>query len=137
MMSTASIFCMKHKSIDKQLKKIEQSQAKLAEEKQQLLQAKQREENELRQLEKLVKQSGYKSAQELVEVLVEKYGLKLSPRRRVKKQRRRRTTVTAPLRDAVKKSISDGKTKVQVSKEHKISYVTVSKIATGHFDKLR
>jgi hypothetical protein len=89
-------------SIQDQLKTLEKEKARLVElEKNLLEQAKAQKEIDAK-LEAIVKQSGLEP-RDLVFALVDKFGVRLAGRRKGSKRgRRRRTKITAELRDAVK-----------------------------------
>lgn len=89
-------------------------------------------------LDSLVKSSGFPSAKALVEALIDKYNLRLSRKKGGSTAKKRtRTTVTKELRDAVKKEVKGGTSMNAASKQFGISYVVVSKIMKGSYDKLK
>jgi DNA invertase Pin-like site-specific DNA recombinase len=84
-----------------------------------------------------VKQSGLEP-RDLVFALVDKFGVRLAGRRKGSKRgRRRRTKITAELRDAVKKALKGGASMNATSKHFGISYAVVVKMNKGHYDKLK
>lgn len=125
-------------NIKKQLKVIEKSEALLARKKKALMEQEKQQKAIDSKLESLVKQSGFKTPKELVEALVLKYGIRLSATRTASgKMRRRRTKITAQLRDEIRKQVKDGKSMNAVSKEKSISYAVVAKICNGAYDHLK
>jgi len=50
--------------------------------------------------------------------------------------RRKRTKITAELRDTIKAEVSSGKAKNAVSKDRQISYIVIDKIIKGAYDHL-
>ncbi|MEQ9823282.1 MAG: hypothetical protein ABQ298_02750 [Puniceicoccaceae bacterium] len=123
--------------IEKKLKELENEERKLADKKQKLIEEQKLIEARQAKLQDLYNNSGYNSPRELVEDLIQKFGLRLGSSSASDSQpRRTRTRITAQLRDAVKADIEAGNTKVSVSKKHGISYVVVGKIAKGEYDKL-
>ncbi|MGJ3244415.1 MAG: hypothetical protein ACFE0O_15855 [Opitutales bacterium] len=126
-------------NIKTKLKDIEKAEAKLARQKKELLAAKKEMEAREKKLEALVKESGFKSAKELVDALVEKYNIRLSAKRGPKPgsgKRRKRTKMTAALRDDIKKELKDGRSMNAVAKERGISYVVIAKVNKGDYDHL-
>lgn len=124
-------------NIDSELKTIEKEEAKLAKRKNDLLSKKKEEEALQAKLENLVKTSGFSSAKDLVEALIEKYNLRVGKRGPAAKGKRRtRTKVTKQLRDAIKKEVKSGTSMNAASKKFEVSYVVVSKIMKGGYDKL-
>lgn len=122
-------------SIEKKLRELENEEKRLAEKKQQLIVEQKQIQEKHKKLESLFKSSGYATPKELVEDLVGKYGLRMGSGGS-SETKRTRTRITAELRDAVKKDIAAGNTKVAASKMHAISYVVVGKIAKGDYDNL-
>lgn len=123
--------------IEKKLKELENEERKLADKKQKLIEEQKLIEARQAKLQDLYNNSGYNTPRELVEDLIQKFGLRLGTSSSSDSQpRRTRTRITAQLRDAVKADIEAGNTKVSVSKKHGISYVVVGKIAKGEYDKL-
>ena len=127
-------------SIEKKLKELELEERRLAEKKQQLIREQKIFEEKQKKLDSIFKNSGYATPKELVEDLISKFGIRLSGIASASapegKGKRTRTRITAALRDAVKKDLNAGTTKVAVSKAHGISYVVVGKIAKGDYDHL-
>lgn len=126
-------------NLNKELQALEAKQAELERQKEELL-AKQKEvAKQEAKLQTLYEKSGYKTPRELVEALISKFNLRPSTLLKSSKKapRRSRTTITASIRDAIKKDLSSGLNKSKTAKKHNISYVVVSKIANGVYDKLK
>ncbi len=122
-------------NIKRQLKHIEKAQADLAEKKRLLMD----QEKELARLntklEELFKQSGYSSPKDLIEALAKKYRIKSYLPAPLRK-RRKRTRITAELRDTIRRDIESGTSMNAVSKQYIISYAVVVKIMRGAYDHL-
>ena len=128
-------------SILKKLKELELEEKRLAEKKQQLIKEQKLIEEKQKKLDSIFKNSGYSNPKDLVEDLIEKFGLRVtksssSATSSTDKKKRTRTRITAELRDEIKQELTAGSTKVAVSKSHGISYVVVGKIAKGDYDHL-
>lgn len=125
-------------NIKTELKSIEKEEARLARKKEELL-TKQKEEEALQaRLESMVKTSEFDSPKSLVEALIDKYNIKLTKKSTGgAKKRRSRTKVTKELRDAIKKEVKSGTSMNAASKKFEVSYVVVSKIMKGAYDKLK
>lgn len=131
-------------SIAQQLKDIEKQRKQLIQQEKKLREQAKADKAREQKLEQLVKDSGFKTPRELVQALIEKYSISMRGRRKgstkaaaeAKGQTRRRTRVTAELRDAVKKDFSSGISMNAISKERKISYVVINKICKGQYDKV-
>lgn len=125
--------------IKKKLKELEKAEARIAKQKKALLEAETKKAQSVKKLEALVKQSGFASAKELVAALVEQYGLRVPAKKRPSggKARRKRTKMTAALRDELKKAVKAGESMNAVSKRTGISYLVVVKACKGQYDKLK
>lgn len=121
--------------IQDQLKQLEKDRARL-QKKQEELEARLKAQQEAdKKLEKVFATSGFSSPKALIEALSLKYGVK--PSAVAKNGRpRKRTKVTADLRDRIKSEIEEGRSKNSVSKTYEISYAVVSKIVDGAYDHL-
>lgn len=120
--------------LDKQIKELESEEAMIAQRKQDLKEKQKLREALDTKLEKFFKESNFASPKDLAEALIEKYNIRLSSRK--PGQRRKRTTITAELRDKVKSYVRSGKSMNSVSKELEISYAVVVKIMKGSYDHL-
>lgn len=121
----------------KRIRDIEKEEERLARKKKSLLEEEKRIQQENAKLDTLVKQSGFGSPKALVEALIERFGVKLSPRTKSGVTRRKRTKITPQLRDSIKKTVKGGSSMNQVSKDFQISYAVVAKIMKGDYDKLK
>jgi len=124
--------------IEEQIKQLEQEALNLAQRKAELEAEKQRRAELDKSLDEIVKNSGYASPRDLAQALVGKYGLRLSkaPVLSGERPRRKRTRITAQLRDSIKKMVTDGASMNSVSKQQNISYTVVTKIVKGVYDAL-
>jgi len=122
-------------NIAAQLRLLEKTSTRIAKLKKRLLdEARARKTLESR-LECLVRASGL-PPRDLVFALVDHYKIRLAGRRK-NRGRRRRTTITAELRDAVKNKVNGGVSMNRTAKEFAISYAVVIKMMRGHYDKLK
>lgn len=135
-------------NITRQLKIIEKQKKQLQQQEKQLREQAKADKAREQKLEQLVKESGFANPKELVLALIEKYKVSLRGRRKgsaktatasraaKSDQKRTRTRITPELRDDIKKQYSAGTTMNAIAKERKISYVVISKICKGHYDKI-
>ena len=124
--------------IEEQLKQLQQQEANIAQRKAELEAEMQRRADLDKRLDEIVKNSGYANPRDLAQALISKYGLRLARAASItgEKQRRKRTRITAELRDSIKKLVNDGTSMNAVSKQQNISYTVVAKIVKGHYDKV-
>ncbi|MFA5257195.1 MAG: hypothetical protein WC360_03505 [Opitutales bacterium] len=124
--------------IEEQLKQLEQQEASLAQRKAELEAEKQRHLELEKRLDDIVQNSGFRSARDLAQALISKYGLRMAkaPAAPGEKTRRKRTRITAELRDSIKKLVAEGASMNSVSKDLSISYTVVAKIVKGHYDSV-
>lgn len=124
--------------IEEQLRQLEQQEATLAQRKAELEAEKQRRLELDKRLDEIVQNSGYRNARDLAQALISKYGLRLAKASALpgEKQRRKRTRITAELRDSIKKMVDGGASMNAVSKQQNISYTVVAKIVKGHYDNV-
>lgn len=120
--------------LEKQIKDLEQEEIKLAQKKLELKEKKKLFEDLDNKIEKFFSESSFTSPKELAEALIEKYGIKINARK--PGTRRRRTTITADLRDTVKSYVNSGQSMNAISKQMEISYAVVVKIMKGSYDHL-
>jgi hypothetical protein len=124
-------------SIKSELRSLERERARLMKREKSLLEQSRAQKDLASKLETLVKGSGL-AVRDLVFALVEHFGVRLAGRRKGQKgRRRRRTKITAELRDAVKKAVKGGASMNRTSKEFGISYAVVVKMIRGHYDKVK
>lgn len=124
--------------IQKELKAIERQEAELSRKKRLLEKRREKLRALDGQLDKLMRGSDFSNPKELVEALVEKYNIRLTG---VKKSgsismRRKRTRITADLRDSIKRDVASGVSMNATSKKYNLSYIVVSKIVKGAYDEL-
>jgi len=74
---------------------------------------------------------------DLVFALVDHYKVRLAGRRKGQRRRRKRTKITAELRDAVKKKVKAGTSMNRTAQEFGLSYAVVIKMIRGQYDKLK
>ncbi|MGC9450345.1 MAG: hypothetical protein ACP5I4_02770 [Oceanipulchritudo sp.] len=102
--------------------------------------------------DQVLKESGYKRPRDLVKAMMEHFGIRtvsLAKSRRgpgrppksdakaaAKTGSRKRTRVTAGVRDEVKGALDKGMSRNAASKNFGISYIVVKKIADGAYDQL-
>jgi hypothetical protein len=123
-------------NIDDELKRLEEEKKKLQKQKQRLLEQKRIRKAAQSKLVALVKQSGFDSPKALVEALIEKYDVRLQRETTTLPQRRKHTKVTGDLRDHIKGLLKE-QSMNRVSKELRISYAVIAKVANGAYDKLK
>ncbi|MBN1403179.1 MAG: hypothetical protein JW942_01760 [Opitutales bacterium] len=123
--------------IEEQLKQLEQQEASIAQRKAELEAEKQRQHELEQRLDEIVKNSGFRSARDLAQALISKYGLRMAkaPVAAGEKTRRKRTRITPELCNDIKNRVNGGTSMNAVSKELGISYTVVAKIIKGHYDK--
>ncbi|GHB93721.1 hypothetical protein [Cerasicoccus arenae] len=126
-----------------QLKALEAEKKALAAREKELKELAKEQKAAAQKLEQLVKASEYETPKALVEALIEHYGITFRGRKKgsgAKKAdgapRRRRTKVTAELRDAIKNEVAGGTSMNKVAKAREISYSVIAKICKGDYDKV-
>lgn len=120
--------------LEEQLKALEKERARI-EDKKKALQEQIKENAAAEQkLEKLFEESGFATPRALIVALMRKYNVRVSGA--PTEGRRKRTKVTAQLRDDVREAVNGGLSKNQASKKFEISYLVVNKIMAGNYDKL-
>ena len=128
--------------LKEEIKKIEKEEAKLAKMKAKLEAEIKKVQEKDKKLEGFMQKSGFKDPRALVKALIAKYNLRgfgaASAAGKVKKkgERRKRTKVTAKLRDDIRKSVKAGTSMNQASKDFNISYAVVQKVTAGKYDNL-
>lgn len=126
-----------------ELKALEAEKKALAAREKELKELAKEQKAAAQKLEQLFKSSDYETPKALVEALIEHFSITFRGRKKgsVKKKadgapRRRRTKVTAELRDAIKAEVEGGASMNQVAKAREISYSVVSKICKGEYDAI-
>ena len=121
-------------NLEDQLKELERERIRL-EEKKMALQAQLEEQAAAEQkVQQLFESSGFPTPRALVIALMKKYNLRITSV--PTEGRRKRTKVTAELRDDVRGVVNGGLSKNQASKKFEISYLVVNKIMAGGYDNL-
>jgi hypothetical protein len=123
-------------NIAAQLRHLEKNGTRIAKLKKRLLGEARARKTLAARLECLVRASGL-PPRDLVFALVDHYKIRLAGRRKNQGRPRRRTTITAELRDAVKNKVNGGVSMNRAAKEFAISYAVVIKMMRGHYDKLQ
>ncbi len=125
--------------IEEQLKQLEQQEASIAQRKAELEAEKKRQQELEQRLDEIVQNSGFRSARDLAQALISKFGLRLAKAPVAstgEKTRRRRTRITPELCAEIKNKVNEQNISMNaVSKEMGISYTVVTKIIKGHYDK--
>jgi|TARA_B110000495_G_C23001260_1_gene590937 hypothetical protein len=121
-------------SIQEELKLIEKERARLADKEKELNEKLKAQAEAEKQLQSLFEQSGYPTPRALVIALMKKYGVRVTGS--ATEGRRKRTTITAQIRDDVKGAVNGGSSKNQASKQFEISYFVINKIIDGKYDHL-
>lgn len=121
--------------IEEQLRQLQQQEASIAQRKAELEAEMARQAELDKRLDEVVQNSGYRSARDLVQALVCKYGIRIARAPQAgDKPRRKRTRITATLRDDIKARVNAGSSMNAVSKEIGLSYTVVAKIIKGQYD---
>lgn len=122
--------------LEEQLRQLEKERVRIEEKKQQLQEQIQAENEAEEKLDGLFQQSGYATPRALIVALMRKFNVRVSGASAEGTGRRKRTKVTAQLRDDVRKAVEGGLSKNQASKQFEISYLVVNKILNGSYDQL-
>jgi len=135
-------------NVNDELKKLEQEAKRLAKRKQ-ALEAKAKAQKDADQkVEKLIKESGYKTPRSLIKAIMQKSGIRsvtlsksasstASPSTKAfSGKKRSRVTVTSKLRDDIKKALETDTTYTDIAEKFGVSYPVVKKIEAGGYDKL-
>ncbi|MBN2068625.1 MAG: hypothetical protein JW739_03220 [Opitutales bacterium] len=118
-----------------ELKRIEKEEARLARRKKTLAAKLEQNAEEDTKLESIFQNSGYKTPKALIKALSLKYGVAAVAGDDLAKTRKR-TRITAELRDSIKAEVNAGTSMNAASKKFEISYAVVTKIMKGDYDKL-
>lgn len=118
------------------LKQLEREQQRLLDQKKALEEQLKKEEQAEAQLEELFQKSGFATPRALIAALMNKYGVRSVSTTTEGTGRRKRTKVTAELRDAIRNAVNGGLSKNQAAKDFEVSYAVVNKIMDGAYDKL-
>lgn len=136
-----------------EIKELEKQAARIAKKKARLEQQLAAEKEQAKWYDEVLKESGYKRPRDLIKALMAHFGIRtvsLASKKRgpgrprkaaaaktAKAGKRKRTKVTAALRDEIKKVLADGQSKNAIAKKYGISYIVIKKIADGGYDKLK
>ncbi len=123
-------------NLEEELRKLEKERIRLEEKKQDLQSRLQAENEAEKKLQGLFEESGYPTPRALVLALMRKYNVRVTGASTETGGRRKRTKVTAQLRDDVRKAVDGGLSKNQASKQFEVSYLVVNKIINGAYDNL-
>jgi malate synthase len=135
-----------------ELKELEQLASRIAKKKKRIEAQLKEEEETSKWYDQVLKESGYKRPKDFVKALMIHFGIRTvtvgnksgrgpgRPRKAAAPAtstgRRKRTKITAELRDKVKAILAKGNSMNAVSKQMGISYIVIKKIADGAYDKL-
>ena len=125
---------MQTTDIQEELKLIEKERARLADKEKELQEKLEAQAQAEKHLQTLFEQSGYPTPRALIVALMKKYSVKVNGM--PAEGRRKRTTITAQIRDDIKAAVNGGLSKNQASKQFEISYLVVNKIMEGNYDQL-
>ena len=135
-----------------EIKQLEKLEKKIAKKKAKLEAQLKAEAETAKWYDQVLKESGYKRPRDLVKAMMEHFGIrtvslgkakrgpgrppKAASKTAVKGAKRKRTKVTAAVRDEVKKALQEGMSKNAASKKFGISYIVIKKIEAGAYDNL-
>jgi len=122
-------------SVHSELREIEKEQARL-EAKRRRLESKAAADAGLKaKVDVFAAENGFSDGKAFARKLADIYGV-VDSSATTPSGRRKRTKITADLRDAIKAEVASGKAKNAVSKERQISYIVIDKIIKGAYDHL-
>ncbi len=134
-----------------ELKELEKQEKRLAKKKERLEAQLKAEKEMAKWYDEVLKESGYKRPRDLIKALMSHFGIrtvsltqsKRGPGRPAKSKsagasggKRKRTKITAEVRDTVKEALGKGMSKNAASKKFGISYIVIKKIEDGAYDNL-
>lgn len=122
-------------SVHAELREIQKEQARLEARRQRLENKAATDEGLKAKIEAFAQENGFSSGKAFVKKASDIFGV-FAAGGTSAMGRRKRTTVTSDLRDAVKAEVSAGKAKNAVSKERQISYIVIDKIVKGQYDHI-
>jgi hypothetical protein len=120
--------------IENEIRNLDREVERIAHRKKELLRRKEAAQR-AKSLDVVFEESGYGAPQDLVEALIRHFGLHVTGENLLRRKRKR-TKMTANLRDSVRQDCAAGYSKHRASKKYDISYAVVSKILTGNYDHL-
>ena len=121
------------RKIQRRLQEIEQKRSELDKEYEALIEEKNKRKALDKKLEILVEDSGFASAKDLVDALVEKFHLQSGANKNEQKIRRKRTKITKELIKEVKGEAANGQSMNAISKARGVSYTVIAKIIKGGY----
>jgi malate synthase len=139
-----------------ELKELDKLQKRIAKKKQRLEEQMKADQETAKWYDQVLKESGFKRPKDFVKALMEHFGMRTvtltkgkrgpgrppkSAKAGTKKKakasgKRKRTTITAEIRDQVKEALAGGLSKNAASKQFGISYIVIKKIEDGAYNKL-
>lgn len=122
-------------SVHAELREIQKEQARLEARKKRLESKAAADEGLRAKIEALATENGFSDGKAFAKKIGDIFGV-IDTGATSPTGRRKRTKVTAELRDAVKAEVGSGKAKNAVSKERQISYIVIDKIVKGAYDNL-
>lgn len=126
--------------LDSELKELQKEEERLARRKENIQKKIEEQKKYEAKLDQLFAESGFDTPKDLIRALIEKYNVRVTAKLGQKKTTsggtRKRTRVTAALRNSIKRDVEGGMSKNQASKNYDVSYVVVSKIMKGEYDHL-
>lgn len=120
--------------LEKQIQDLEREEERLIQKKLKLEEKKKLFGELDHKTEKFFHESKFVCPKELAEALIEKYSLKINANK--SETRRKRTTISANLRDTIKSYVNSGESMHAISKQMELSYAVVVKIMNGDYDDL-
>ncbi|MDR0428614.1 MAG: hypothetical protein LBG86_01095 [Puniceicoccales bacterium] len=115
------------------MKHLEKETARITRRKEELMRLQREEILREERLGEIFSNSGYATPLALVEALIRKYSIKVTGENEFLRKRKR-TRVTAHLRDSIKEECGAGLSMNRASKKFRISYAVVVKILNGKYD---
>jgi len=119
-------------SVYSQLRDLQKEERKIALKKKRLEKKAARDEGLKLKVESFATENGFRNGKALTKRLADIFGVGGG----AAGGRRKRTKITAELRDAIKSEVGGGASKNSVSKNRGISYIVVDKITKGGYDHL-
>jgi tRNA A37 N6-isopentenylltransferase MiaA len=119
--------------IEKELRDLEKKEAHLFKKKAELIRILQEDEMRSHRLQEIFDSSGYSSPLHLVEALIRKFSIRVTGENSFAKKRKR-THVTAELRDNIRQECSSGLSMNRASKKYGVSYAVVTRVMQGRYD---
>ena len=140
-------------SIRDELKRLKKEETRLSKKRRALTAKIKKAQGKRAKLAAIVKKSGYKTPRALINALqeisrtvvrrkVRRRKVKAAPAKKRTRtappvKRRKRTKITAALRDAIKKEVKSGVSKNKTAKRRGLSYAVITKAVSGAYDNLK